>query len=70
MRNVENPHKVQLPIAVSSLYAVSGNDENAENEPLVLTFDEYGNTGFRAHSYRVNKAISNIWGSWVAIGKV
>ena len=70
VRNVENPHKVQLPIAVSSLYAVAGNDENAENEPLVLTFDEYGTTGFRIHSYRVNKVISNVWGSWVAIGKV
>lgn len=70
VRNVENHHKVQLPIAVSSLYAVAGNDENAENEPLVLTFDEYGTTGFRIHSYRVNKVISNIWGSWVAIGKV
>lgn len=60
---------VTLPISVSTIYSIFGNDYNDLNNPAALSFYNLSNNGFTACGRRVNDSMGykNTFCRWAAI---
>lgn len=70
IRDVRVGTTITLPIRVSAILSVSGNDENPSTDPCILTFNNFTNTGFNVYGRRFGNANSTLWGRYICIGKV
>lgn len=70
IRDVRVGTTITLPIRVSAILSVSGNDENTNVDPCILTFNNFTNTGFNVYGRRFGNANSTLWGRYICIGKV
>lgn len=70
IRDVRVGTTITLPIWVSAILSVSGNDENPNVDPCILTFNNFTNTSFNVYGRRFGNASSTLWGRYICIGKV
>ena len=70
IRDVRVGTTITLPIRVSAVLSVSGNDENPNIDPCILTFNNFTNTSFNVYGRRFGSANSTLWGRYICIGKV
>ena len=70
IRDVRVGTTITLPIRVSAILSVSGNDENPNADPCILTFNNFTNTSFNVYGRRFGSASSTLWGRYICIGKV
>lgn len=70
IRDVRVGATITLPIRVSAILSVSGNDENPNIDPCILTFNNFTNTSFNVYGRRFGNANSTLWGRYICIGKV
>lgn len=69
IRDVRVGTTITLPIRVSAILSVSGNDENPNIDPCILTFNNFTNTSFNVYGRRFGNANSTLWGRYICIGK-
>lgn len=69
IRDVRVGTTITLPIRVSAILSVSGNDENPNIDPCILTFNNFTNTSFNVYGRRFGNASSTLWGRYICIGK-
>lgn len=69
IRDVRVGTTITLPIRVSAILSVSGNDENPNTDPCILTFNNFTNTSFNVYGRRFGNANSTLWGRYICIGK-
>ena len=70
IRDVRVGTTITLPIRVSAILSISGNDENPNTDPCILTFNNFTNTSFNVYGRRFGSASSTLWGRYICIGKV
>lgn len=70
IRDVRVGTTITLPIRVSAILSISGNDENNNTDPCILTFNNFTNTSFNVYGRRFGSASSTLWGRYICIGKV
>lgn len=70
IRDIRVGTTITLPIRVSAILSVSGNDENPSTDPCILTFNNFTNTGFNVYGRRFGSASSTLWGRYICIGRV
>ena len=70
IRDVRVGATITLPIRVSTILSISGNDENPNIDPCILTFNNFTNTSFNVYGRRFGNASSTLWGRYICIGKV
>lgn len=70
IRDVRGGTTITLPIRVSAILSISGNDENPNTDPCILTFNNFTNTSFNVYGRRFGSASSTLWGRYICIGKV
>lgn len=70
IRDVRVGTTITLPIRVSAILSISGNDENPNTDPCILTFNNFTNTSFNVYGRRFGSASSTLWGHYICIGKV
>ena len=69
IRDVRVGTTITLPIRVSAILSISGNDENPNTDPCILTFNNFTNTSFNVYGRRFGNANSTLWGRYICIGK-
>lgn len=69
IRDVRVGTTITLPIRVSAILSISGNDENPNTDPCILTFNNFTNTSFNVYGRRLGNANSTLWGRYICIGK-
>lgn len=69
IRDVRVGTTITLPIRVSAILSVTGNDENPNIDPCILTFNNFTNTSFNVYGRRFGNANSTLWGRYICIGK-
>lgn len=69
IRDVRVGTTITLPIRVSAILSVSGNDENPNIDPCILTFNNFTNTSFNVYGRRFGNASSTLWGRYICISK-
>lgn len=69
IRDVRVGATITLPIRVSAILSVTGNDENPNTDPCILTFNNFTNTSFNVYGRRFGNANSTLWGRYICIGK-
>lgn len=69
IRDVRVGTTITLPIRVSAILSVTGNDENPNIDPCILTFNNFTNTSFNVYGRRFGNASSTLWGRYICIGK-
>lgn len=69
IRDVRVGTTITLPIRVSAILSISGNDENPNTDPCILTFNNFTNTSFNVYGRRFGSASSTLWGRYICIGK-
>ena len=69
IRDVRVGTTLTLPIRVSAILSISGNDENTNTDPCILTFNNFTNTSFNVYGRRFGSASSTLWGRYICIGK-
>lgn len=69
IRDVRVGTTITLPIRVSAILSISGNDENPNTDPCILTFNNFTNTSFNVYGRRFGSANSTLWGRYICIGK-
>lgn len=70
IRDVRVGTTITLPIRVSAILSISGNDENPSTDPCILTFNNFTNTGFNVYGRRFGSTSSTLWGRYICIGRV
>ena len=70
IRDVRVGTTITLPIRVSAILSISGNDENTSTDPCILTFNNFTNTGFNVYGRRFGSTSSTLWGRYICIGRV
>lgn len=65
--NVNSGVFVQYPVAFRTVFSVTGNDVNSDNDPLVLGFNADRTNGFSLYGRRVS-GVTKLWARWIAIG--
>lgn len=69
IRDVRVGTTITLPIRVSAILSISGNDENPNTDPCILTFNNFTNTSFNVYGRRFGNDNSTLWGRYICIGK-
>ena len=61
------PIDVMLPISVSTIYAVAGNDYNNDQNPLIMTYYNFATNRFTAYGIRKTTSTGEAFGRYLAI---
>lgn len=69
IRDVRVGTTITLPIRVSAILSISGNDENPNTDPCILTFNNFTNTSFNVYGRRFGSASSTLWGRYICVCK-
>lgn len=69
IRDVRVGITITLPIRVSAILSISGNDENPNTDPCILTFNNFTNTSFNVYGRRFGSASSTLWGRYICVCK-
>ena len=69
---VQQGYLLTFPVSFTSVPAVTGNDTNAapsDEYTQVLSFGNASSNAVSVYSCRINKAASEVWCRWIAVGK-